>query len=119
MMGDMMVEILAGVSLVVHQEALIAEPEILDQDSVAWERLHLGRLTTSTRQNHAFNSRVQPKRDAMSDAVLRSFPHIAVVRSANAKPPFRAYDAESSADLRLRANRGAPCRRRSARRASD
>ena len=36
MARDVMVEILAGVGLVVHQEALIAEPEILDQDSVAW-----------------------------------------------------------------------------------
>ena len=34
---DVMVKILTGVGLVVHQEALIAEPEILDQDSVAGE----------------------------------------------------------------------------------
>ena len=34
-----MVEILTGVGLVVHQEALIAEPEILDEDSVAGELL--------------------------------------------------------------------------------
>ena len=36
---DVMVKILTGVGLVVHQEALIAEPEILDQNSVAWEFL--------------------------------------------------------------------------------
>ncbi len=30
-----MVKILTGVGLVVHQEALIAEPKILDQNSVA------------------------------------------------------------------------------------
>ena len=35
MMRDIMVEILTGVGLVVHEKALIAEPEILDEDSVA------------------------------------------------------------------------------------
>ena len=39
MVRDVMVEILAGVGLVVHQEALIAEPKILDQNRVAWELL--------------------------------------------------------------------------------
>ena len=34
---DMMVEILAGVGLVVHQEAPFAEAKILDEDGVARE----------------------------------------------------------------------------------
>ena len=33
----MMIEILTGVGLVVHQEALFAEAEILDEDGVAWQ----------------------------------------------------------------------------------
>ena len=37
MLRDVMVEILTGVGLVVHQEALIAEPKILDEDGVAGE----------------------------------------------------------------------------------
>ena len=36
---DVMIKILTGVGLVVHQEALIAQPKILDQNSVAWQLL--------------------------------------------------------------------------------
>jgi hypothetical protein len=35
MVRDMMIEILTGVGFVVHQEALFAEAEILDEDGVA------------------------------------------------------------------------------------
>ena len=35
MLRDVMVEILAGVGLVVHEKAQIAKPEILDEDGVA------------------------------------------------------------------------------------
>ena len=60
MTRDVVVEILACVSLVVHQEALIAEPQILDQNSVAGKSSSLRRLTISTRQNHAFSFGMQP-----------------------------------------------------------
>ena len=79
MVRDVMVEILTGVGLVVHQEALIAEPEILDENSVAGELL-VAALTTSTPPEPRVQSRVQPKRDPMADAALFSLPHIAVVR---------------------------------------
>ena len=42
MLRDVMVDILARVGLVVHEEALVAEPEILDEDRVAGERPHPG-----------------------------------------------------------------------------
>ncbi len=77
---DVVVEILTGVGLVVHQEALIAEPEILDQNSVAWELL-VAVVGEFDPPKPRVQPRVKPKRDPMSEPALLSFPHIAVVRA--------------------------------------
>ena len=84
MVRDVMVEILAGVGLVVHQEALIAEPKILDQNRVAWELL-VAAIGDLDPPKPRVPPRVKPKRDPMSDAALFSLPDIAVVRSADPK----------------------------------
>jgi len=56
---DVVVEILTGVGLVVHQEALIAEPEILDQDSVAGE-LFIAAIDDFDAPEPRVQSRMQP-----------------------------------------------------------
>src|ERR1700722_6155883 len=89
MTRDMMVQILAGVGLVVHQEALIAEPEVLDEDSVAGELL-VAAVDDLDPPEPCVQARVQPERDPMADAARLTFPHIAIVRSADAKPRLRA-----------------------------
>src|ERR1700722_14471421 len=94
MMRDMVVEILAGVGLVVHQEALIAEPEILDEDSVAGKRLIAAIHDLDAPEPRA-QSLVQPERDPMANAGPVSFPHIAVIRSADTKPSFGADQRQS------------------------
>src|SRR3984885_4272915 len=91
---DVVVEILTGVGLVVHQEALIAEPEILDQDSVAWELL-VAVVGEFDPPKPRVQPRVKPKRDPMSEPTLLAFPHIAVVRGPDAKRRSRAYDGQN------------------------
>src|ERR1700675_3222134 len=84
---DVVVKILTRVGLVVHQEPLIAEPKILDQNSVAWELL-VAVVCGFDPPKPRVHPRVKPKRDPMSDPALLSFPHVAVVRGPDAKPSF-------------------------------
>src|SRR5580700_11563435 len=100
--GDVVVEILTGVGLVVHQEALIAEPEILDQNSVAWELL-VAVVGEFDPPKPRVQPRVKPKRDPMSEPALLSFPHIAIVRGPDAKPSFGSYQRQSLRPLAARA----------------
>src|SRR3984957_18132010 len=99
---DVVVEILTGVGLVVHQEALIAEPEILDQNSVAWELL-VAVVGEFDPPKPRVQPRVKPKRDPMSEPALLSFPHIAVVRGPDAKPTFGPHQRQSLRPLAARA----------------
>ncbi len=94
MMCDMMVEILASVGFVVHQEALIAEPQILDQDSIAWEPL-FAVVGDFDPPKPRVQPRVKPKRDLMSDPTLLTFPDIAVVRRPDPKRRLGAYNQQS------------------------
>ncbi len=91
MASDMMVEILTGVGLIIHQETLIAEPQILDEDSVAWELL-VAPVDDLDAPEPRVQSRVQPEGDPVANAVLRSLPDIAVVRGADAKRRLWAHD---------------------------
>ena len=117
MPGNMVIEILADVGLVVHQEALIAEPEILDEDGVAGE----GRVApvddVEPPQPDA-GVRMQPEGDAMADAARVSLPDKAVARGAGAEaPPPGRSTAESPALVRRHEGKAVPCRWRSASRA--
>ena len=94
MMRDMMVGILAGVGLVVHQEALIAEPKILDQDRVAGKLL-IAAVSDLGPPEPRVQARVQPEGDPMAGAAALSFPHIAIVRSADAKPWLGAHHGQN------------------------
>src|ERR1700722_11269331 len=94
MMRDMVVEILAGVGLVVHQEALIAEPQILDEDSVAGKRL-IAAIHNLDAPEPRVRSRVQPERDPMADAAPVAFPDITVIRGAHTKPSFGPHQRQN------------------------
>ena len=84
MLRDMMVEILAGVGLVVHEKALIAKPEILDEDRVAGH-VRSAIVGDFEAPEPGVEARVKPERNPMPDAGRRSLPDIAIVRRADAK----------------------------------
>ncbi len=91
---DVMIEILTGVGLVVHQEPLIAEPKILDQNSIA-RKLLVAIVGDFDPPKPRVQPRVKPQRDSMSDPALLSFPHIAVIQGSDAKRRFWAYNGEN------------------------
>src|SRR5580693_5181443 len=99
---EVVVKVLTGVGLVVHQEPLIAEPKILDQNRVAWELL-VAVVCGFDPPKPRVHPRVKPKRDPMSDPALLSFPHIAVIRGPDAKLSFGPHQRQSLRPLAARA----------------
>ena len=95
----MMVEILAGVGLVVHEEALVAEPQILDEDGVTRELL-VAVVDDLDPPEPYVQAWMQPEGGAMADAAFLSVPHVPVVGSANAKVALGPHQGQ---DRSLRA----------------
>ena len=91
MAGDMMVHVLAGIGFVVHQEALVAEAEVLDEDCVAGQVL-VALVGDLDAPEPDVRLRAQPERHLMPDAAALSFPHDAVRPRADPQPRIGADD---------------------------
>ena len=109
MARDVMVRVLAGVGLVVHEKARIAKPEILDEDGVAGD-VRFAIVDDLDAPEPGVQARMQPERDPMPDAGSPLPPrHSGRPRRLREALPRDRSRAESPAHLRLGADRGVPC----------
>ena len=83
MPGDVVVDVLRGVGLVVHDEAAVAEAEVLHEDRVARHRLGAGVRDLHPPQPEVVRG-MQPERDAVPQARRRALPDEAIVSGAEA-----------------------------------
>jgi hypothetical protein len=86
--GDVMVEVLARKGFIVHDEAALAKPEILHEDCVAGEG-GIPRIMYLDLPEPEISGRVEPKSDAVAEAVRLALPDGAVAIAPDTASGFR------------------------------
>ena len=113
------IEILACVGLVAHQEAPFAEAEILNENSVAGQ-FTVAPVNDVDPPEPNVGVRVHPQADPVAEALLFSLPHEAIVPGADLAPRLGAgHRQDHGLRARLCGDRGGPCRPQSASREPD